>query len=199
MLRRFFLIVGLTLQILAFNAAEAERQFEAPTMAAPDFAAQSLTDDQQIRLSDFHGQVVVLNFWASWCFPCRYEMPIFQKMYDRYRHLGFAVVAVAVYDELVNAKTFQRRYKLSFPMLFDTDEQAKQAFDVQVVPQTFVIGRDGRLVPITDPTTRKTTLSVNDPTLWETAEMMTLIEQLIEESTPRTNTVIPTSDRRSTS
>jgi len=192
-------MVGLALQILTFNASGAGNQSEAPTMAAPDFAAQSLTDDQNTRLSDFHGQVVLLNFWASWCFPCRYEMPIFQKMYDRYRHLGFVVVAVSVYDELVNAKTFQRRYKLSFPMLFDTDQQAKQAFDVQVVPQTFVIGRDGRIVPITDPTTRRTTLSVNDPTLWETAEMTTFIEELIEESTPRTRTVIPSNDRRSAS
>lgn len=192
-------MVGLALQILTFNASGAGNQSEAPTMAAPDFAAQSLTDDQSTRLSDFHGQVVLLNFWASWCFPCRYEMPIFQKMYDRYRHLGFVVVAVSVYDELVNAKTFQRRYKLSFPMLFDTDQQAKQAFDVQVVPQTFIIGRDGRIVPITDPTTRRTTLSVNDPTLWETAEMTTFIEELIEESTPRTRTVIPSNDRRSAS
>ena len=177
-------IISIALQALTIHATNALAQESMPTVPAPEFAAVSLTDDQRKSLSDYRGEVVLLNFWASWCFPCRYEMPAFQRMYDKYRDRGFTVVAVSVFDDKSNARAFQRRYGFSFPMLFDTTGQVKQAYDVQVVPQTFLIDRGGRLVPIVDPTTRRTSLSVNDPTLWEDPDMISFIESLIEESGP---------------
>ena len=147
---------------------------------APDFSAQSLVDQSMLKLSDLSGQVVLLNFWASWCFPCRAEMPHFQKLYDKFKDQGFAVMAVAVYDEVEPAKKFQDKYQFSFPILFDHAEQAQKAFEVENVPQTFLVGRDGLLVPIPNPKTGKNKLRVNDPTIWEQPETEQFIEELVK-------------------
>ncbi len=147
-----------------FISAAADDQ--SPRVEAPDFEVQYVDRDERLRLSDFAGQVVLLNFWASWCYPCLVEMPEFQKIHDRFKGKGFTVLAVAVYDELPDAKAFQDQHKFSFPVLFDEREQATRAFDVKVVPQTFLVGRDGYLIAIPNPKTRKSKLWVNDPTMW---------------------------------
>ncbi len=148
-------------------------------LPSPDFVAPSLHDERPLRLSSFNGRVVLLNFWASWCYPCRYEMPHFQALYERFRDTGFEVVAVAAYDKLDDARAFQDRYQFSFHLLFDTDQTATEAFDVDTVPQTFLIDRDGFLVPVPDPRNGKVHLIVTDPTIWELPETAQFIKELL--------------------
>lgn len=145
-----------------------------------NFSARYLDDERLIQLSDYSNKLVLLNFWASWCFPCRYEMPMFQKLYDEFKDRGLEVVAVAVYDEFGDAKAFQDKYQFSFAVVFDHLGEAKTAFDVEVVPQTFLIGRDSRLIPIPDPKTKQKKLRVIDPTIWEHPETFAFIRALLE-------------------
>jgi len=160
---------------IAAEAAAGQR------LQAPDFVARTLDGDTAVRLSAFADKVVLLNFWASWCFPCRAEMPEFQKLYNRFKDDGLVVVAVAVYDERADAQAFKSKYKFSFPVWFDDMEQAKKAFNIEVVPQTFLIGRDGRLVPIPNPKTNKSKLVVNDPTIWPQPETYRFFEALLKQ------------------
>lgn len=150
-----------------------------PKVLAPEFQAQRLDDGTVTKRSDFDGNVILLNFWASWCFPCRYEMPLFQEIYDRYAERGLTVVAVAVYDELSEAKSFQDEYKFTFPVLFDDAGSARMAFNVETVPQTFLIGRDGILIPFVDDQTGESFISSNDPTLWEKADTFRFLEDVL--------------------
>lgn len=152
-----------------------------PQVASPDFTAPYLNDpERSLSLSALKGKVVLLNFWASWCYPCRYEMPLFQTLYERFREDGFEVVAVAVFDELKDARAFQAKYKFSFPLLFDAEEAAAQAFDIDNVPQTFLIGRDGLLIPVPNPNTKKRDFIVNDPTVWELPETAEFLNEVLK-------------------
>jgi len=174
---RLRLIIGVVLCALATTGAAGT---EPQPVSSPDFEAPSLTDEREtLRLSALKGQVVLLNFWASWCYPCRYEMPHFQSLYDRFHERGLEVVAVAAYDKLDDARAFQERYKFTFKLLFDNDKSAVEAFDVETVPQTFLIGRDGLLIPVPDPRTGKSQFIVNDPTLWELPEIPEFLEQVL--------------------
>ena len=170
------LIGGVLLWTLVAGAAAAEP----PRVASPDFEAPSLTEERQtLLLSALRGQVVLLNFWASWCYPCRYEMPHFQTLYDRFHEDGLEVVAIAAYDKLDDARAFQDRYGFTFTLLFDGDKAAVEAFDVKTVPQTFLIGRDGFLIPIPDPRTGESQFIVNDPTIWELPETAEFLEKML--------------------
>ena len=150
------------------------------TVKAPDFEVRYVDSDSKLKLSDYAGQVVLVNFWASWCYPCLVEMPEFQKIHDRFKDKGFAVLAVAVFDKLPDAKGFQDEYKFTFPVLFDDQEQAKTAFAIEVVPQTFLVGRDGLLIPIPNPKTNESKLRVNDPTIWVQPETYDFLTEVVE-------------------
>ena len=153
---------------------------ELPKVKAPDFEVRHVGSDERLKLSDYSGQVVLVNFWASWCYPCLVEMPEFQKIYDKFKNDGFTVLAVAVFDKLPDAKAFQDKQQFTYPVLFDDDEQAKNAFQVEVVPQTFLVGRDGMLVPIPNPKTKKNKLWINDVTVWSQPETYDFLAKLIE-------------------
>lgn len=166
---------------LAGSPAATLSAAEQPVVRAPDFMAQVLDATRAERaLSDIaKGKVVLLNFWASWCYPCRIEMPEFQKIHDRFKERGFSVVAVAVYDEFDQALAVQEESRFTYPLLFDHAEQAKKAFSVEVVPLTYLIGRDGNLVPIPNPKTGQAKIVVNDPTIWVQPETFDFIEQVV--------------------
>ena len=154
---------------------------ELPKIRAPDFEVRYVSSDDRLKLSDYAGQVILVNFWASWCYPCLVEMPEFQKIYDKFKDSGFTVLAVAVFDKLPDAKAFQDKQQFTYPVLFDDEEQAKEAFQVEVVPQTFLVGRDGVLVPIPNPKTKKAKLWVNDVTVWSQPETFDFLASLVAE------------------
>ncbi|MDH3715031.1 MAG: TlpA family protein disulfide reductase [Gammaproteobacteria bacterium] len=170
-----------TVLILAAIGSTLAQEQTTPRVKAPDFAARSLANDAVPKLSALAAEkVVLLNFWASWCYPCLLEMPEFEKLHAQFKDQGFTVVAVSVYDEFEPAKAFQDEHKFSFPMLFDHKKEATERFFVEVVPQTYLIGRDGMLIPIPNPKTGKAKLKVNDPTIWVQPETYDFIAEVLQ-------------------
>ena len=111
---------------------------------APDFAAKS-DSGRNVRLSELRGQVVLINFWASWCSPCRQELPLLSKIYTQYRGAGFALLAVNVDDNRKDAESMLKRLGLKFPTLFDGNKKVAKLYGVDTMPATLVIDRDGRV------------------------------------------------------
>ena len=113
---------------------------------APDFHAVTLDAAPEPRtLADYRGQVVLLNVWATWCGPCREEMPSIEALHRRYGPRGLKVVAVSIDDpgaeEAIRA--FAHEYGLTFDILYDASGEIQRIYQTTGVPETFVIGRDG--------------------------------------------------------
>lgn len=111
---------------------------------APDFASKS-DSGRNVRLSELRGQVVLVNFWASWCSPCRQELPLLNKIYTQYRAAGFMLLAVNVDDNRKDAEAMLKRLDLRFPTLFDGSKNVAKLYGVDTMPATLVIDRDGRV------------------------------------------------------
>lgn len=113
---------------------------------APDFALEALGPTSALRLSDFRGRIVVLNFWASWCGPCRQEMPEFQAEYTRRGPQGdvviLAVNALSL-DSRRDAERFIQEMEVTFPVVFDTSGAVGERYRVRGLPSTFFIDRAG--------------------------------------------------------
>lgn len=113
-----------------------------PGSVAPDFTLETL-DGQTINLSDLHGQVVLINFWATWCLPCREEMPAIQSVYDRYRDQGFTVLAVNLLETDVEVTEFTSELALTFPILMDRNAEVFFLYRVRGLPTTFFLDQAG--------------------------------------------------------
>ena len=109
---------------------------------APDFELNSL-DGQTISLSDFRGKPVLLNFWASWCGPCVFEMPFLQEIYDEWSGKGLILLAVNIGESSSKVKEFLQKHNLSLPVLLDTKKVAAQKYNIAGIPTTFFIDKDG--------------------------------------------------------
>jgi peroxiredoxin len=113
---------------------------------APDFALQSL-DGKTVRLSDFRGKAVLLNFWATWCQPCKIEMPWFEDLQKQYGPQGLQVVGIAMDDaSKEDIAKFAAKLGVSYPVLMGKDEVGNAYGGVQFLPATFYISRDGKVV-----------------------------------------------------
>lgn len=115
-----------------------------PGFLAPDFNLQN-PQGEWVRLSDLRGQAVVINLWASWCGPCRAEMPAIQRVYDTYKERGFTVLAVNAtqQDSQSGALTFIDEYQLTFPILFDIDGTVSKLYNLRALPSTYFVNRMG--------------------------------------------------------
>jgi len=111
---------------------------------APDFVSKS-DSGRNVRLRELRGQVVLINFWASWCSPCRQELPLLNKIYTQYRAAGFTLLAVNVDDNRKDADAMLKRLNLRFPTLFDGGKNVAKLYGVDTMPATLVVDRDGRV------------------------------------------------------
>ena len=111
----------------------------APT---PDFSLVT-PEGKKLSLKDFRGKVVLLNFWASWCVPCREEMPAMEKLYQEFRQKNFVVLAVAVKDRKQDAIDFAKELKLTYPIALDPDAQVGTLYGAWGLPATYLIGPKG--------------------------------------------------------
>ncbi|MGH3133348.1 MAG: TlpA family protein disulfide reductase [Gaiellaceae bacterium] len=125
---------------LAASAARGERP------RAPDFTLERLDEEGELTLSSLRGQVVVVNFWASWCIPCREEAPFLEQVWRENRELGLVVVGLDAKDFRRDARRFARRYELTFPLVYDGPGDTLAGYGVTGFPETFVLDRDGRVV-----------------------------------------------------
>lgn len=114
--------------------------------AAPDFTLATL-DGSKVKLSDFRGKAVLLNFWATWCSPCKVEMPWFEQLQKQYAGDGLVVLGVAMDDsEPATIAKFASDLGVNYPVLLGTDQVSDDYGDVQYLPTTFYIARDGTIV-----------------------------------------------------
>lgn len=111
---------------------------------APNFTLKS-NSGKNIKLSELRGQVVLLNFWASWCGPCRQEMPELDKLYSKYNKLGFTILGVNVEEDATDALKIIKDDKIRFPILFDSENSVSKLYNVVAMPTTVVVGRDGNM------------------------------------------------------
>jgi len=118
------------------------------TVQAPEFTLKDL-QGQEVRLTDLRGKVILLNFWATWCLPCQWEMPEMDKLYQTFKDQGFMVLAVALDAE--GAQTvapFVTARQLTYPVLLDTELKAARQYRLPGPPSTFLIDRQGALIGI---------------------------------------------------
>jgi len=115
-------------------------------VSAPDFELVSL-DGKKIRLSDYRGKAVLLNFWATWCSPCKVEMPWFIDLQKKYGNDGLVVLGVAMDDsEAAKIAQFTSELGVNYPVLLGTDKVSEDYGNVQYLPTTFYIDREGKII-----------------------------------------------------
>jgi peroxiredoxin len=102
---------------------------------------------KDVAFNSYKGQVVLLDFWATWCPPCRKEIPGFVELYNTYRSRGFVVLGVSMDDEIADVKKFARDYKMNYPVLigYEREDLQKAFAPMTGFPTSFIIGRDGKI------------------------------------------------------
>ncbi len=110
--------------------------------AAPDFTLPAASGEW-VSLSDYRGQVVLVNFWATWCPPCKAEMPTINTFYQTHRHEGFVVLAVNAQEDAQTVNAFMEAHGFSFPVLLDQQAEVMNRYHVRGLPTTFIIDREG--------------------------------------------------------
>lgn len=116
------------------------------TPIAPGFRLERLDRPGKVSLRDYRGRPVVINFWASWCKPCEEESPLLESTWKRYRFRGLVVLGIDANDLKGAARKFARKYRLSYPLVYDGEGKTLSDYGVSAFPETFFVARDGRLV-----------------------------------------------------
>lgn len=149
--RLILLTAAMLLAIGAFRLASRRDQTPLLPQAAsqvpiaPDFSLTQL-DGTPLRLSDYRGKVVLLDFWASWCAPCREEIPRFIEWQRRYGDQGLQVIGVSMDDGIEPVRKFSRDFKMNYPVALGDQELATRYGGILGLPVNIVIGRDGKIV-----------------------------------------------------
>lgn len=111
---------------------------------APEFTLKSRSG-HNLRLSDYRGQVLLINFWASWCGPCRQEMPLLENLYKRYNKLGFTIMGVNVDTDSTKANNYLKDMSVTFPVVYDTTNAVSKSYNVNAMPTTVIVDRNGNM------------------------------------------------------
>jgi len=172
--RRLVVIVGvLAIIALAFGVVWLQSaKYEPLTvgMAAPDFTLPDMAGKNQ-QLSDYRGKVIFLNFWATWCKPCKEEMPSMQVLWDNLKKEDFVMLAISM-DRVTTTKEispFVENLKLTFPILTDSWGQTDKRYKLMGVPETYIIDQNGVL--------REKVIGPRD---WTRSESIETIVQLLQ-------------------
>jgi len=140
---RTMLVAGISVLSLSLASMSVMAQ-PATGEESPDFTLKS-RDGGNIKLSEQRGNIVLVNFWASWCGPCREELPAFEDLYQEYQDMGVEILAVNVDDEAEKANVLLQDIEVSFPVLYDTSGEVSELYDVSAMPTTVLIDRDGNV------------------------------------------------------
>ncbi|HUF00785.1 MAG TPA: TlpA disulfide reductase family protein [Gaiellaceae bacterium] len=141
-------LVVLLFALLLWSLVSNEGDALAAGSEAPDFTLERLDEEGELTLSSLRGQAVVLNFWASWCIPCREEAPILERLWQENRSRGLVVVGLDAKDFRRDALDFVERFELTFPIVFDGPGDTVSPYGVTGFPETFVIDREGKIVDV---------------------------------------------------
>lgn len=137
----FRLALGSCIAVLALCAPV---QAGDPGGTAPEFTLPSRAG-APVSLASLRGQVVMINFWASWCGPCRQEFPLLDQIHRKYQPMGFAMLGVNVEPELADAERFLKETPVGFPILFDRTNAVTKQYGVSGMPTTILVDRKGRV------------------------------------------------------
>jgi cytochrome c biogenesis protein CcmG/thiol:disulfide interchange protein DsbE len=137
-------VAGL-IALLAYGVASESPEKDVDGEAAPELSLPPLDGGPERSLADWRGQVVVLNYWASWCEPCREESPLLERWHQRISKRNATVLGIDVLDVTSDAQDFIDEYGLTYPHLRDKDGSTQEDFGIVAYPETFVIDRDGRI------------------------------------------------------
>lgn len=140
--------VGITLSMLLNNSIASTQDFST-VPAQVDFAAPELTledlEGNSVSLGDYRGRVVLINLWATWCPPCREEMPALQNFYEKYKSDGFVLLAINQEETREVVVPFVKEFGLTFPIWLDLDYLVQREFNTMNLPSSYVIDRKGRV------------------------------------------------------
>ncbi len=151
--RRFFIRTGILLVMLAalcytmYNSVFAKQDRVKEGSIAPNFVLQSV-DGKRIELKDLKGKGVFLNFWGTWCGPCKQEFPYMANQYEVFKDRGVEIVAVNVGESNIAVKNFMESYGVNFPVAMDKDRQVTEAYDITPLPTTFLINPEGKVIKV---------------------------------------------------
>ena len=135
------IVIGLIFSVLAATSLASSGLAGRP---APDFALKS-SSGENLRLSEYRGDVVMINFWATWCGPCRQEMPLLDELYSRYQRVGFNLLGVNIDDDSGRAMAMINELGVSFPVLFDSRKEVSKMYNVDAMPVTVIVDREGNV------------------------------------------------------
>lgn len=159
----------------ALLPSEASSLFQAAGMQIPkdemmaDDFTLDLLDGKAVKLSDYRGKVVFLNFWATWCPPCRSEMPAMQALYEKLKDRGFVILAVDLAEKPDVVRAYVRDTKLTFPILMDATGEVGGAWGAQSIPTTYIIDKGGRVIA----------RGIGAQWKWDSPEIVALFEKLL--------------------
>jgi cytochrome c biogenesis protein CcmG, thiol:disulfide interchange protein DsbE len=142
---------------------------------APDFHAYTLDSiPKQKSLADYRGKVLMINVWATWCLPCRVEMPSIEALDKDYAKKGLKIVAVSIDDPGTDStiRAFAKQYGLTFEILHDPQGKISEAYDITGYPETFIVGKDGVI--------RRKLMSATN---WNSPDARALVDRLLAERT----------------
>lgn len=151
--RRFFIRTGILLVMLAalcytmYNSVFAKQDQVKEGSIAPNFVLQSV-DGERIELKELKGKGVFLNFWGTWCGPCKQEFPYMANQYEVFKDRGVEIVAINVGESNIAVKNFMETYGVNFPVAMDKDRQVTEAYDITPLPTTFLINPEGKVIKV---------------------------------------------------
>jgi len=131
------LAVALSL-LLAATAGAVE-----PGAAAPGFRLPTFDSQQPISLADYRGKVVLVDFWASWCSPCRQSLPLYAKLREHYAAADFAIIAIGLDEDVADGKVFLAEHPIAYTTVQNPQGDIAKAFDLKGMPSSYLIDRDG--------------------------------------------------------
>lgn len=138
-------LVASLLGLLVWKVVSDEKPDVQRGAVAPDFTLERLGADGSVRLSSLRGKVVVVNFWASWCTPCKKEMPLLEETWQRYRGRGVEFIGVNTTDFSGDAQRFVKRYNVTFPVVRDSNGRVLARFGGLPLPWTYFIDSKGQI------------------------------------------------------
>jgi peroxiredoxin len=112
---------------------------------AQNFILKDLSGSE-VSLEDYRGKVILINFWATWCLPCRIEMPSMEKLYAKFKNDGFTILAIDMQEDADSVRAFREQYQLNFPILLDSDGDVGQFYGVISIPTTYLVDREGYII-----------------------------------------------------
>ena len=131
-----------------------------------------------VSLSDFRGKIVFLNFWTTWCYACRIEMPDMQKLHQKFKNKDFAIVTINLQESVSQVKQFFKDFKLTFTALLDSDGEVGAHFMITAIPTTFILDKEGIIIG-----------KVMGPREWDGKKASALFEHLTNRSVATTSSL----------